>query len=735
MSGPERLQALLRTPRRRALAQAALVVAAGLLAHGGGLHGSFHYDDFHSLVENSAVRSLGRIPAFFWDPSLFSRDADKAMYRPLLLASYALNYAVGGYEVLGYHLVNLGLHLACALLVWGVAGWLVSPGLPALLAGLLFAVHPLASEPVHYISSRSESLCALFVLLAFLLHLQGQQRSGRRTWALAACVGGLLAKSVAVTAPVLLWLQERWSGGSRAWRAYAPYAVVVGAYLVVVCANAFLPRSLGSPARPWVTHLWTQLKAPPYYLKLLFVPTGLNAEHQFAESAGPTPAALASLGLLASLAFLAWRGRRHWALAFCLAWAGIVLLPASAMPLNILVNERRLYLVLAAFAWGCGLLVRRGRRGWLLGATVLLGVLAAQRTPVWESELSLWQDAVRRAPGMYRVQANLGKALQVAGDTTGARLAYERAVAIDARRADAYNNLATLAHEAARHAPQEQRRGLLQQAADGYRQALERAPGSAQIAQNLADACAQLGDLGGAAALYERALRTAPQDGAIWSNYGETLTQAQRYAEADSALRRAAELLPERPEPRNNLANVMSHLGRHAEAVDLYLQALAREPQARAPILANLADTYRQMGALAAARTALSEADSLDAALPAVHLQRGRLERQAGDLPAAAAALARAAELDSGLASARVELGEVLLEAGRAAPAAEAFGAALRLEPASARAWYGLGRARQSLGQRVAALEAYARFLDLWPRRDERRQEVESRCRSLRGRA
>ena len=104
------------------------------------------------------------------------------MYRPVLLVSYALNYAVGEYDVFGYHLVNLVIHLANAWLVWLLAGALLSqrPGasvyntptdtLPSdddylsdsTLAALLFTVHPVMSEPVNYISSRSSLLATFF---------------------------------------------------------------------------------------------------------------------------------------------------------------------------------------------------------------------------------------------------------------------------------------------------------------------------------------------------------------------------------------------------------------------------------------------------------------------------------------------------------------------------------------------------------------------------------------------
>ena len=96
----------------------ALVVGA---VYANSMAGSFHYDDFHSLVLNSHIRSLEKLPGFFVDPGLFSVDAEKSMYRPLLLVSYALNYAWGGYGGGGYQAFNIAVHLLCALLIWRLA--------------------------------------------------------------------------------------------------------------------------------------------------------------------------------------------------------------------------------------------------------------------------------------------------------------------------------------------------------------------------------------------------------------------------------------------------------------------------------------------------------------------------------------------------------------------------------------------------------------------------------------
>ncbi|MSR84369.1 MAG: hypothetical protein EXS58_15845 [Candidatus Latescibacteria bacterium] len=146
------------------------LAASGLYLNTWG-HG-FHYDDFHSLVNNPHIRTLAEVPAFFRDPTLFSANPESAMYRPLLLVSYALNYAVGGLQPAGYHLANALLHGINAGLVHRLLLALGQGGL-ALPAAFIFGLSPVNSEAVNYVSSRSELLMASFFLLACLAHLRG----------------------------------------------------------------------------------------------------------------------------------------------------------------------------------------------------------------------------------------------------------------------------------------------------------------------------------------------------------------------------------------------------------------------------------------------------------------------------------------------------------------------------------------------------------------------------------
>jgi len=717
---------------------ATLVALACALCYANSLDGSFHYDDFHSIVDNPAIRNLSGVPAFFADPAMFSADAAKSMYRPVLLTTYALNYVAGDYDVLGYHLVNLVLHAICALLVWRLALHVLGGQSTALVCGLAFAVHPLGTEPVNYISSRSELLVAAFYLAALLTYLAGHGRASYRWGSLVLFALALLSKSTAISLPALLLAHQVLVGeaqedGWRQWREivrrHGPYWALSFLYLGIIAINGFLTSSLSAPVRGQVAQFATQMKAVPYYLRLLSLPSGLSVEHQFYEAGGFADApVIASAALVASLVLITVlalaRGRRL--RCFLLVWGAIVLTPTSIMPLNVLVNERRLYLVMAGLVLLLGELLGRApvvrRCRWATAACLIAFVgLTVSRNGVWADDLTLWQDAERKAPGMYRVQTNLGKARQEAGDWPGALSAYQRALAIDDGHGDAPNNIATILHL----------QGQLDDAVQWYRRALERYPNHAEIRQNFADALVQMGDLPEAHRMYESALALAPADGAIWSNYGEALLQAGEWDMAESALLRALELIPDQPEPYNNLANAYSGRGDQSRAVDLYEEALSRSETPSAAILANLGDSYRRLDSLDLARDVLHQAIEANADFARAHCYLGQTEAAAGRWAEADAAFVRALELDPRHVPTLVARAEMAGQRGELARAARLFAEAIAAEPDNSRAWYGLGRTHQTLGDDSRAVAAYERFLETWPREDARARQVAESIRAL----
>ena len=534
-----------------------LILGSAALVYANSLDNAFQYDDRHSIVENVHIRNLENMGPFFHRPELFSRDVDKAMYRPLLLATYALNYAWSEYEVYSYHWVNVALHALCSLLVWLILQELGFPICMALLGGLLFAVHPIASEPVNYISSRSELLGALGLLASFWTYRRslGENGIGMRLWSLFFFCMGLLGKSVAITLPALLLSADYYSGkvDRRVWARYMPYLAVAAGYLIIVREFVFKAVA-AAPVRTLDVQLGTQLKALVYYAKLVVLPSHLNVHHAFAES---TPLALAALGsaaLLLSLAFLVSRARgRRSAIFMGLSWMIITLLPTLLVPLNVLVNEHRLYLPLVGFViLICGLRGLARLSGLLWGTPVALALLAALtlgRNNAWHSEYSLWADAAHKAPGEVRAYVYMGNAAKEEGRFVEAISRFERALEIEPDNIEARNNLGNV-YKA---------QGQYGRAVQIYKELLEARPNLADVRYNLAHALQRDENYAAALANYRMVSEHSFHYNHALNNSG---TIFEKQSVLDSALvyyGRALYLSPE----NGNFLNNFQRLGDH----------------------------------------------------------------------------------------------------------------------------------------------------------------------------
>ncbi|MEW6753506.1 MAG: hypothetical protein AB1505_21360, partial [Candidatus Latescibacterota bacterium] len=313
------------------LARGVLVFAVACVVYAGSAGNAFHYDDFHSVVHNPHLRSLSNVPRFFADPALFSVDPQQAMYRPVLLVSFAVGRAVYGDSPRGYHLTSVLLHGANAVLWLLLLAGLGQRGPVPLLASLVFAVVPLNSEAVCYVSSRSELLMAAFLLLACLAHMRawpGRSPAWEGAGVLAAALA-VLTKEVAVVGPVCLALCDRAAGGwprvRRRWRTYLLYGAVSLTFAAL--GRELIGKALATPTRGLDVQAWTQVKAGAYYLLLAGWPARLSVEHQFFPAVHPAePAVLASLLLLSSLAFVVCRPGGG-TLRFGAAWAALLVLP------------------------------------------------------------------------------------------------------------------------------------------------------------------------------------------------------------------------------------------------------------------------------------------------------------------------------------------------------------------------------------------------------------------------
>ena len=432
--------------------------ALGVLAYANALAGSFHFDDSHSIVANPWIRSFKFFPRWLWDTQTFSVLPQNQDWRPMVLIAHALSYLLGGgLSPVSFHLVNLAIHLACVCLTFLGAKELFARVDPAgerfsersrlwlaLFAGAIFAVHPLQTETIDYVSSRSEGLTALGILAGFFCHLRRRDLGAVGWFAF-----GLSAKAVAIVLPALVFLEETLISrlpplrlDRRRIARYAGYALVAAGYLAIrhYWVSDFSVKSRASTGR--LDYLMTEVRAYWHYLGLFLFPVGQAADANFRVTTSPTdPDFLRALAAGVSLLGLAFALRRRAPLpVFGLAWFVVVLAPTSTLlPLAEAVNEHRPYAAVAGLAWGAAWLLGRvpawcegtiwARPHVLAGAAgaLLLALLGASwaRNRVWRDDVSLWSDVVAKAPDNGRAHLNLGLSLSGLGRTKEALAQYD----------------------------------------------------------------------------------------------------------------------------------------------------------------------------------------------------------------------------------------------------------------------------------------------------------------------
>jgi tetratricopeptide (TPR) repeat protein len=433
------------------LSPSLLLAAVVAVVYLNSFRGVFQYDDYNVIVDNGGVHTWGA-----WLAGL------PRGIRPLLKFTYALNWT-SGLGLFGFHLVNVGLHAANAVLLFRLASRIGGPSISrfaALLPALLFAVHPVQTEAVTYVSGRSVSLMAFFYLGSLLAYLRGRERGSRLLLYLASPILFLLAtasKEVALTLPVALVLceaarRER-TGWKEALRAQAVHWGLLAALAVLFLAHAGYGRLLEAcfDIRGAGANLLTQVHGIGYLLSRLAIPWAVNIDPDlpafFPGSPVPLPGVLLLTGLLAA----GFVGLKYRSMAgFGILWFFLQLLPTNSfIPRLDVANDRQLYLaswgLFVAVAAGADLLRGKwGARRVAAVAAVLvlaLGALTVTRNRAYRSEVALWEDTAGKSPGKARAWNNLGYAYQQAGRFPEAEAAYLRALRIDPGYALASGNL------------------------------------------------------------------------------------------------------------------------------------------------------------------------------------------------------------------------------------------------------------------------------------------------------
>jgi tetratricopeptide (TPR) repeat protein len=356
-----------------------------LVAFGWSLTGPFHLADAAILSARAVTE--------------FSGPLRYPQSHALTWLTFWVNYQFGGANPIGWHVVNLLLHLASVLLVFSALRRLILER-AALLAAALFAVHPLNAEAVNYVHARGALLCTVLTLASLRSWL-----TGRRWPVVAWFAGALVSGNQCLTFPLFVIMLN--FGPSRERRDWKPLATMLGLSLVatleIVYASA--PVSVSRLA-----YLAAEGPVLLRYLRLLLIPAGLTVDPDVRLIAG-WPAVLSWLVVLA----LAASARRLYSGFRAGLWfiAGLLLLlpSASIFPAGDLAADSRMYLPMIAFAAAGAMLMHTMRTAALVVVCASLAAISISRCEVWRTDVSLWSEAVRLSPEKLQPRIRLARAL------------------------------------------------------------------------------------------------------------------------------------------------------------------------------------------------------------------------------------------------------------------------------------------------------------------------------------
>jgi tetratricopeptide (TPR) repeat protein len=712
-------------------------------------NGFVDYDDGEILLNNSHYRGLGWAQ-LRWMFTTFHMGH----YQPLTWVTLGLDYLIWGMEPFGYHLTNLILHSATAVIFYFVALRVLSRALSlsiedlslrigAGISALLFAVHPLRVESVAWVTERRDVLSGLFFLLTLLCYLRGaasETRAGHLKWMVVAAlvyVLSLLSKSIGMSLPVVLlvldvyplrrlgWGERGWLGrGVRwVWLEKIPFLLLAVAAASVAWVAQYQTGSMASYAQ-WdiIARLAVVSYGLVFYLWKTVVPLGLSPLYEWPRQLNPGDwrFVLSELAVV-EITFLLFFFRRQWpaGLAVWVCYVAIVA-PVSGIAQSgpQLVADR--YSYLSCLSWAIlvgGGLIYLCRRWFahrqaalalagacLVSVVIGLGYLTREQVQVWHDTERLWRHVLSITPESSIAHNDLGNILSQRGQLEEAVNHFRQALQIKPTSATHFNFGNALASL-----------GRIDEAIDEYRQSVRISPGFVKAHYNFAVHLASQGKLEEAIDHYRQVIQLDPTSVKAHNNLGVILAGRGKLDEALEHYREAIRIDPAFVEARNNLGLILARRGRLDEAIEHYREALKVKPD-YALAHANLADALTLRGEeVEEAIEYYRRAIEINPRSAVAHYNWGNALLRRKDVGGAIEHYRRALNIDPRYAAAHFTLGLSLGERGDAVGAIEHFRRVVQLNPGSAEGHYYLGRFLAETGQATEAARQFKEALRIQP--------------------
>ena len=582
-----------------------------LLTYSNTLDSPFVFDDIANIRQNSAIR----LTDWAFQEILDAASKSPLSNRPVANISFAINYYLGEYDVTGYHLVNILIHLINGIFVY-LLGLIIfkqivpdtrpqmpfktaAPPFISLFAALLFVAHPIQTQSVTYVVQRMNSMAVLFSLLSLLLFIYGRLR--RTMWVRWALFSGSLllwvvalgCKEIAVILPFVVLLFEWYFFQDLQvdWvKVHVKYvvglALVLGLLAVIYMGQSPIERILsGYKARDFTMpeRVVTQFRVLVLYISLIIFPhpSRLNLLHHLPTSQSlltPVTTLFSFLAVVGLIGFAIVIARRYRVISFGIIWFFMTLVLESSVLSLEMVFEHRLYLPMFGFVLvASGLLFYLfSKRPWgaffVSSAIILcLSVGTYARNETWESRISLWTDVLSKNPRSFRAHTNLGKALARMGSTEQAIEHYRAALNMNPTYIVAHQNLGLALEE----------KGHIDKAIEHYLAALKVKPGYVKAHTSLGAAFDKQGRTGEAIQHYMKALEMSPDNAKAHNNLGVALARQGQIDEAMQHVSQALQINSEYADAHNNLGILLFRQGDTDGAINHFREALRINPDYR----------------------------------------------------------------------------------------------------------------------------------------------------------
>jgi tetratricopeptide (TPR) repeat protein len=565
----------------RRLIPISLLVLLCLAVYFNSLSNDFVYDDFGAIVENKRISQLGGLISSLFGQSYYKYAGLEASYRPVATLSYFLLYAVAKLNPFYYHLFSLVLHMLNTLLVYRLANLILRQRFRGLIAGLLFACHPVHTEAINSIDFNDDLLTTFFFLSAFVFYIRIKTAAAAsHIWAYAMSLIcyllGLLSKEMAITLPAIIMLYDlvlrggdqgpldfKRSLGKLKERAFL-YLGFVGVSLVYLCLRFFILYNPRESLKPSAGSLMERIIYLPghifNYIRLTLFPANLNADYVYSYPdswfAVGNLVGFAVVVALIGAAILVYRYSRE--IFFGIGWFLISLSPVfNLIEIYHPLAERYLYLPVIGFCLVVpvvihGLATRRFENpavcnlATLIAIVVMLGLysyVTIARNADWQNNYVLWTKTVQRSPNSLIAHGGLGMAYLKRGQLNEAASQFEKAIELNPRDHKGHYNRGLVYHK----------KGDLKKALDSFNRSVALNPESMEAHYNLATLYLQQRSWERAIQHYTRVVALDPDIALAHYNLGMAYAMKGQLKPAVSAWENVLQLDPHNQMARQNI--------------------------------------------------------------------------------------------------------------------------------------------------------------------------------------